>query len=244
MIDIHTHILPGIDDGARDISDTLEMARIAVENGVTNMIATPHCNLPNRYDNYFDHEYRKVFIWAKEAIEEEGIPLQLHPGMEIYTTEEVPQLFRNGSLMTLNGSHYLLMEFSFTEDPEFANRMLVETSKLGVIPVVAHIERYHFVQAYPQIAKLWRDRGYVIQCNKGSYQGRFGEEEQKLAYKLLNWHLVDVIASDTHRPNVRTPNMRDVYDLLAQKYPAEYLKVLFHDNPMRILTDRVVPHNK
>ena len=242
MIDIHTHILPGIDDGARDISDTLEMAHIAVENGVTDMVATPHCNIPDRYDNYFDQEYRRVFLWAKEAIEDAGIPLRLHPGMVVYTTEEVPRMFENGSLMTLNGSHYLLMEFNFDGEPDFADRMLEQISAFGVIPVVAHIERYHFVQAFPEMAKAWRNKGYVIQCNKGSFQGRFGREERRLAYDLMDRRMVDVIASDTHRPNIRTPNMQEVYDLLSNDYPESYLKKLFYSNPLRIISDKPVHH--
>ena len=240
MIDIHTHILPGIDDGARDLTDTLEMAQIAVESGTTDLVATPHCNLIGRYDNYFDSAYREVFLMAKKAIEKAEIPLRLYPGAELYTTEDVPQLFRNEQIMPINASHYLLMEFSFDGDPEFADRMLGEMHELGVIPVVAHIERYHFDQEFPQIARDWHDKGYVIQCNKGSFQGRFGREEKKLAYRLMDRRLVDVIASDTHRPNVRTPDMREVYRDLQMDYPESCLKRLFRGNPARILADKPI----
>ncbi len=82
MIDIHTHILPGIDDGSRNLNDTLQMARIAADSGTTDLIATPHCNIPDRYRNYFDEAYQEVFLMAKDVIEEAGIPLRLYPGME------------------------------------------------------------------------------------------------------------------------------------------------------------------
>ena len=244
MIDIHTHILPGIDDGARDLTDTLEMAQIAVECGTTDMVATPHCNLPDRYDNFFDSAYREVFLLAKKAIEKAEIPLRLYPGAELFTTEDAPALFRAERIMPLNASHYLLMEFDFDEDPEFADRMLGEMHELGVIPVIAHIERYHFVQEFPELARIWHDRGYVIQCNKGSFQGRFGREERRLACQMLDSRLADVIASDTHRPNVRTPDLRDTYRDLQLDYPEPYLRRLFQTNPSRILCDKPIRRSK
>lgn len=244
MIDIHTHILPGIDDGARDLEDTLQMARIAVDSGTTDLIATPHCNIPGRFDNYFEEAYQETFLMAKNAIEEAGIPLRLYPGMEVYTTEETPALFEEGQIMSLNGSHYLLMEFSFDEDPDFADRILEKMRSLGVIPVIAHIERYLFVQEYPVMARDWHSKGYVIQCNKGSFQGRFGQNAQALAYHLMDSHLVDVIASDTHRPDVRTPDMQAAFRMLSIDYPENYLKQLFQTNPKRILMDRPIHKNR
>ena len=240
MIDIHTHILPGIDDGARDLGDTLAMAEISVANGVTDMIATPHFNLPRGYRNYVDEEYWRIFSLAREAIQEAGIPLELHPGMEVYTIPEVPELVREGLLMTLNRSRYLLMEFDFYGDPTFADDMLLETAAEGIVPVIAHIERYRFIQEFPEIAEDWKRRGYVIQCNKGSFQGRFGRNERRLAYHLMDRHLVDVIASDTHRPYSRTPNMLDVYDQLAMDYPESWLDALFTENPKKLLEDKLL----
>lgn len=243
MIDIHTHILPGIDDGARDLDDTLQMACIAVESGTTDLIATPHCNIPGRFHNYFDSDYQQTFLMAKQAIEQERIPLRLYPGMEVYTTEETPGLFEEGKIMTLNGSHYLLMEFGFDEDPDFVDRMLERMRKLDVIPVIAHIERYRFVQEFPEMANDWHEKGYVIQCNRGSFQGRFGHREKMLAYYLLDNRLVDVIASDAHRPNVRIPDLQGAWQELSADYPKNYMQQLFHTNPKRILMDRPICRN-
>ena len=240
MVDIHTHILPGIDDGARDIYDTLEMARIAVESGTTDMVATPHCNIPGRYRNYFGEEYKEVFLKAREAIEQEGIPLRLHPGMEVYMTEEVPDLMAEGKIMPINGSHYVLLEFGFDEDPEFADMMLKKVHKMQVIPLVAHVERYFFVQDNPEIIAEWKKRGYAIQCNKGSFQGKFGRKERWTAHDLLDRQLVSVIASDTHRPGIRSPRMEDAYEELAMEYPIEYLDQVFEIFPRRICQDKSI----
>ena len=240
MIDIHTHILPGIDDGARDLSDTLAMAEMAVDSGVTDMIATPHFNIPRGFENYVDDEYWQVFELARDAILQSGIPLQIYPGMEVYTIDEVPELLKKGKLMTLNRSRYLLMEFDFFGDPSYADDMLQRTAAEGIVPVIAHIERYAFVQQIPEIAQTWKDRGYVIQCNKGSFQGRFGRDERRLAYYLMDRQLVDVIASDTHRPYRRTPNMWEVYDQLAMDYPESWLEDLFENNPRCILENKTI----
>ena len=132
MTDLHTHILPGLDDGARDLYDTLAMADLAVRSGTTDLIATPHCNLPYLYENYYNGAYQDAFEAAARAIEEEGIPLRLWPGMEVYCTADLPRLIEEGLVVPLNGSRYLLMEFDFGEDPAFAARMLgdVQLSKM------------------------------------------------------------------------------------------------------------------
>ena len=160
MIDIHSHILPGIDDGSRDIYDTLEMAKMAVDSGVTEIIVTPHCNVPDLYDNYYGQKYKETFLKAKKAIKEEGIPLELYPGMEIFTTEDLIRLLAAGKLITMNGSHYMLVEFDFGEDPDFANRMLSKIAAVKLIPLVAHVERYEFVQDDLNIIRQWRKKGY------------------------------------------------------------------------------------
>lgn len=122
MTDLHTHILPGLDDGARDLYDTLAMADLAVRSGTTDLIATPHCNLPYLYENYYNGAYQDAFEAAARAIEEEGIPLRLWPGMEVYCTADLPRLIEEGLVVPLNGSRYLLMEFDFGEDPAVAAR--------------------------------------------------------------------------------------------------------------------------
>ena len=124
MIDIHTHILPGMDDGAVDILDTIEMARLAAMSGVTEIVATPHFNIPGLYDNAFGEHYVNTFNQAARAIKEEKIPIRLFPGMEAFSTEDLPRQMADGKVMTINQSHYILMEFAFDEEPDFATRLL------------------------------------------------------------------------------------------------------------------------
>ena len=171
MIDIHAHILPGIDDGAEDMYDTLEMARMAADSGVNRIIATPHCNIPGMYGNYFGREYIDRYESVVRAVRKEKIPIEILPGMEVFSTEDLPELIVNHKIMPLNQSRYILMEFAFDEDPEFADSILKRVEEVGARPVIAHAERYEFIQDYPQIAYRWFRKGYVIQANKGSFLG-------------------------------------------------------------------------
>ena len=238
MIDIHTHILPGIDDGAKDMADTLRMVRMAADSGVTVMTATSHCNIPGSYGNYAGEEYKNLFWRVSEEVKREGIPVQILPGAEVFATYDLPELLRDEKVFTLNGSRYLLIEFAFDEDPGFAQDVLNRMREMRVRPLIAHAERYEFVQEIPQIVYEWRENGCLIQINKGSFQGRFGRRAKAAAEFMMQEKLVAVIASDAHSPYHRTPYMKDVYDQLLREYPERYLKVLFEGNPRRILKNQ------
>lgn len=238
MIDIHTHILPWMDDGAADIYETLEMAAIAAESGVRKIVATPHCNIPGVYENYFGETYLKTFEKAREAIRREGIPVELLPGTEAFATYNLPELIVDKKVMPLNQSRYVLMEFSFDEDPGYAKDILQRVKAIGALPVIAHAERYEFVQDYQEIAREWVNNGYVIQVNKGSFMGRFGRHAKTAAYSLLDSNLVSVVASDAHGAGRRTPYMLDAYEKLSEEYPQETLQRIFRENPARICNNQ------
>lgn len=234
MIDIHTHILPGVDDGAADIYDSIEMAAMAYENGTTVIVATPHCNIPGMYANYFGEEYARVFQKTKEILKREVPQITLLAGMEVFTTEELPRLLTEGKIFPINRTRYVLMEFDFAEDPDFADEILGQVKEVGAVPLIAHAERYEFVQDDPEIVYRWKRKGYEVQVNKGSFLGRFGEDARRVAFELLNHNLVTAVASDAHSPVRRTTCMADAYDYLAEEYPEDYLDLLFDKNPQNI----------
>ena len=234
MIDIHTHILPGLDDGAADIYDSLEMAALAYESGTRVIAATPHCNVPGAYTNYFGREYRRVFERTKEIIQKEIPGITLLAGMEVFATEELPRLLTEGMIFPVNRTRYVLMEFDFMEDPDFADEIIRRVMEVRAVPLIAHAERYEFVQDDPDTAARWKQAGCAIQINKGSFMGRFGRTAQRTAFELLDHNLVTVVASDAHSPYQRTPWMQDVYQTLLEEYPRDYLEALFTENPGRI----------
>ena len=240
MVDIHSHILPGIDDGSRHLDDTLEMVRIAAESGVKAMVATPHCNMGKRFENYFDEAYIKSVMQVRDAVRKANLPVMIYPGTEAYATWDLPDHIADQHIMTLNQSHYLLMEFDFREDPAFADSVLERVKALGVKPVIAHVERYEFIQDEPQIISEWRQKGYCIQVNKGSILGKFGENAEYTANTLLEHRLVNVIASDAHSPETRTPYMLDAYEEVCRMHTQRYADLLFKTNPRRICADQPI----
>lgn len=234
MVDIHCHILPGFDDGARDIYDTLEMASLAHMSGTKVIVATPHCNVPGEVSNYYDSHYREAFRSACKALEQERIPIRLLPGMEVFATYDLPELVREKQILTINQSNYLLMEFAFDEDPEFVEIMVDRVKGINLNPIIAHPERYEFIKDDLEFAKRLVRNGAILQANKGSFMGRYGRRSENTVYQLLKDGLLSVVASDAHSAEIRTPDMRRARSAAESICDA---KKLFEDNPMKICTN-------
>ncbi len=235
MIDLHCHILPGLDDGAPDLQSSLEMAAMASECGITAIAATPHCAL-DRCQEVFDS-----FTQLQQALQREQIPVQLLPGMEIFGTPETAQLLRQNRLLTLNGSRYPLVEFGFYTDGRQETQILEQIVDAGFTPLVAHPERYEYLQQTPEYVDLWCRMGCRFQLNRGSLMGRFGNAAQALAFALVDRGFATVVASDAHSPRFRTPWMQDVQQLLQEEFSMEIAQLLMEDNPRRILQNKELP---
>lgn len=235
MIDLHAHILYGVDDGSRNLEESLQMARMAAESGVRAIAVTPHCNIPGFYENYDDSELRERFRELERAVREAGIPLKLYPGMEVFGRENLNELLQGHQLIPINDGRYLLIEFDFEEEAEWMNFLLEAVREAGLRPLIAHPERYGAVQADPDLAYQWVLRGCALQVNKGSVLGRFGRREQQTAELLLEHELAACVASDAHHSAFRTPHMRETADYLEEIYGRECVQQLLKDNPARIL---------
>lgn len=238
MIDIHTHVLPGVDDGSQSMEESLELLAIAADSGVHTLIATPHCNIPDEFENYASPELTELFERLDRERAEAGIPLRLCRGMEIFATPELPELLRTGRVWTLNGTRYFLMEFAFQEDPDYCREILRRCRELDYLPIIAHPERYDFVQEDPDIAYEWCTLGYGLQLNKGSILGRFGSEPRATAHLLLEHGLAACVASDAHSPFQRSTYMAELRDYLTEELGESYTRLLLEENPARILNGR------
>lgn len=235
MIDIHTHILPGLDDGARDMDDSLAMAEIAWKSGVHTVAATSHANTGGYFPEYSPKTYLERLNLFRDALEHEGIGLTVLSGMEIFTTGEVPELIEDGMLLPLNHTPYFLMEFSFGIEAAEAEGLLEDAMDIGAVPIIAHPERYQCIQEDPKRLSGWMAKGCLTQVNRGSVFGRFGQRAKKCVDFLLERHWVTCIASDAHKPYERTTYMADIKEYMEQKFSYRYSKELLYDNPMRIL---------
>ncbi len=238
MIDIHSHVLPGIDDGSEDMEMSLDMLAMAAESGVDTLVATPHCNIPGEFENYLSRELEELFLELQRKAERAEIPLRLCRGMEIYATPELPELLKNGRVWTLNGGSYFLTEFNFGENPDFCSHILKQCERLGYRPIIAHPERYYFLQQDPELAYEWCTTGYGLQINKGSLLGRFGLQARQTAALLLEHGLAACVASDAHRPYERTTHMGEIKDYLDRVFGEDYRRLLLEENPSRILDGR------
>ena len=204
MIDIHTHILPGIDDGPEDMAETLAMCRIAVEDGITDVVATPHM-LKAPYDVSRDAVLEKVAD-LNARLSAEGIPLTIHKGAEISISPEIPGLLREGRLLTLagRGTHvFLELTDIFLSDP--VDALIRELAEDGVTPVISHPERNAMVQKDPGLLGRFREAGALFQVTAMSLTGAFGAETKKFTLAMLKDGFADFIASDAHSSQWRPP---------------------------------------
>lgn len=235
MIDLHSHILPGLDDGARDPQQALKMAAMAVQSGVSAMAATPHCI----------HGDAQAVCDACERLRlllrQARIPLELYTGMEIFGTPETALLLRQGKLTTLNGSRYPLIEFDFRTDGEEETEILESVIQAGYRPVVAHPERYEYIQRDPELINYWHKMGCLLQINRGSLLGRFGSVARDMALALVDRGFAAVVASDAHSASMRTPWMADIRQLLREEFPSGAARCLLRENPRRILNNEDMP---
>ena len=161
--------------------------------------------------------------------------------MVIFGTPDTARMLEERKLFTLNGSRYPLIEFSFHSDGERETRILRSLCKVGLRPIVAHPERYSYVQYDPELINRWHRMGCLMQVNRGSLLGRFGSRPQEMAVELMERNFAAVVASDAHSSTVRTPWMEDVRKLVSQEYSPAYARRLLLENPSRILKDTPIP---
>lgn len=241
MIDLHCHMLPGVDDGAMDAAVACRMAEQALDSGVDTVVLTPHCNLSRSQPNYAGPMLERHFAMLRALLRQRGLPLRLLPGAEVFADDEtVLSLLREHRLLTLNRSRYLLVEFRFDASGRQISAILDALAETGCVPVIAHPERYAAVQREPRLAAHWFRCGYVIQLNKGSLLGRLGCRSEQTALELLRRGFAHVIASDAHDPVYRTAGFRSLLPLLQDCCSPEYVRILLHDNPKCIISDRAL----
>ncbi|MBQ4604532.1 MAG: hypothetical protein IJB16_08010, partial [Clostridia bacterium] len=145
MFDIHCHILPGIDDGSGNLSDSVEMAQLAAESGTSGIIATPHCNIPGVFDNYWNKEMHGKLESLRKVLKEKGVPIEIYSGQEVFLSRDFETHLEQKEFITLNNSQYMLTELDFRIDEQTALSRLGKLASYGYVPILAHPERYGFV---------------------------------------------------------------------------------------------------
>lgn len=235
FFDLHCHILPGLDDGAFSLDETLNMAEVAARHGTAYIVCTPHIypDVP-----YSLEAYCETYFHVSEIVKQAGLGVQLLPGQEIFFDEdyeETLELLEDEQLLTLNRSVYPLIEFDPAIHEEDATAVIGRIMAMGMIPIVAHPERYEFVAEDTERLRRMKQAGALLQVNKGSVTGGFGREAARIAQWMLRERLVDVAASDAHSPYRRTPILSEFHEWLSETVSMDYADYLLCTNPRHIL---------
>lgn len=235
MIDIHTHILPGLDDGAANWEDTLNMARAAVSEGITTIIATPHHangSYTNKAIEVAEHTHR-----INDQLRAAGVPVTIRPGQEIRVHDDLLEAWYREELLSLAGSHYVLIEMPFSHIPKSMNELIHELQVMNLIPIIAHPERNAEIVKHPgRLAELIKDRAFA-QVTTHSLLGGFGKRIEQCAWSLCRKGLIHIVSSDAHHIERRGFRLQEAYDVVRQRMGEEWVNY-YINNAQCVVEDK------
>jgi protein-tyrosine phosphatase len=219
MIDIHSHILPGVDDGAKTIEDAIAMAGAAVSEGITKIIATPH----HKNGNY-ENPKQKILQHVGQlnaVLKEQNIPLTVLPGQEVRIYGDIVKDYENGELLTLtNESQYIFIEFPSNHVPRYAEQLLFDIQMKGLVPIIVHPERNAEISENPELLYQFVKKGALTQLTAASVAGDFGKKIKKFSLQMIEANLAHFIASDAHNTTNRAFHMREAYGVIEKEFGA------------------------
>lgn len=237
-IDIHSHILSGIDDGAESVEETLKMLKIAADDGVRQIIATPHFHY--RRGHATPEQIRNKISEVQKLAEEAKIPVKLHAGNELYYTHELLETVKAGEALTMAGSDYVLLEFSPETERRRIQNAMYEFLCEGYYPVIAHMERYLAFQKHEDFAEAVLQMGACFQVNAGSLLGNAGWAVKRFAKEMVKNGNIHFIATDAHDADRRSPAFGKAAEWLLKKCGESALQECVYDNPMMILKNKAL----
>ena len=240
MVDVHSHILWGLDDGPKSIDQSIAMLRAAAESGTTDIVATPHLN--PRYT--FDRSLTQQKI-AELTEATNGLP-RIHIGCEFHLTFDNVDLFlQSPSTYTINGQRYLLLECPNSHIGSHTESILKRFLEAGIVPVIAHPER-NPILASEKSSRLeaWVELGCLTQVTALSIMGGFGASAKASSMRLIERGLVHVVASDTHDIEIRHPRLSDSHGAISARFGSEAAEILFVENPQAIVKGEALPGGK
>lgn len=235
MIDLHTHILYGLDDGAKDGEMMLSMLRIAQEDGITGIVATPHYIYgANKYDNEM---LQQRYNEAVEIINSNNIEIELYQGNELFLDEYCTDSLKNGEVRTLAGSRYVLTELPMLGFPKHTESVLYRMLCEGYIPVLAHVERYADIQKDLEILKRFIEMGCIAQVNATSITGIAGKSVQETTKSILRCNMGHLAASDCHSDRRRSPKLSAAFEIAREWVGDDNAENIFINNPQAVIDD-------
>jgi protein-tyrosine phosphatase len=237
MIDIHSHILPGLDDGARSLEEALEMARLAMADGIQQMVCTPHM-FNGLSGNPEPAEVQDRVSALQQAIIKGG--LRVLPGSEVHFSHQIARQPGREQVTKINGHNYMLVEFPMMTVPDRADELFQELQSNGVRPILVHPERNVQLQACPSMVADFIERGLYVQVTAMSVTGEFGTAAKKCAESLLRHRCVHFLATDAHRSTRRPPILSRGRDAAAEIVGPVAARKLVYDNPLAVVTGSMI----
>ena len=246
MIDFHTHILPNIDDGSKNIEETFSLIKEAEKAGFNKIISTSHY-----FEGFYEssHIDREAWIEALNIkISEQNLNVSLYLGSEIYISNNIIELIESNKASSINKTRYVLFEMPLNARPLNLYDMVFEMIRHKYIPILAHPERYFFVQKDIELIYDLIQNGVLMQSNFGSFVGFYGTDIQKTAKELLQRNMIHFLGSDVHRQNTVYPIIPDVLKTLKKYISKEKIEELTEKNPALVLENEEIeisePKNK
>ncbi len=234
MIDLHCHILPGLDDGPESIEESMEMCRIAVDDGIETIVATPHM-----LNGMFPVDRAAVLEGVRgmvEALSEASIPLKILPGADVHMDQSVPGCLDRGELITLADlGRHLLLELPQDIVPDGTGELLFQVQLKGVTPIITHPERNIAIQQNAALLHDLVDAGSLMQITAGSLTGAFGTRVRKCALRLLGSGMAHLVSSDAHNTGHRSPTLSEAMRVVEREAGREEALRVFQERPSRIL---------
>ena len=237
MVDLHCHILPGLDDGPRTMQESAAMAESAIADGITHLVATPHSS--NEY--FFD--FAHVRELRDELQAQVGNRLQVATGCDFHLNpENLESLRKDPRQFCINQHQFLLVEFNEYSIPPAMDQTLHGIQLAGVQPIITHPERNGILRAHPERLRKWVRQGCFVQVTGGALTGGFGSGSQQDALRWIGQGLVHCVASDAHNTRSRPLRLQPAYNVVHDKFGQEKARALFLDNPLAAFEGRPLPH--
>ena len=235
--DIHTHILPGVDDGAAGMPQAMELVRMAWKNGTRTLFLTPH------YRGKFKESpqwLRESFSMFSQMVREELPAMKLVLGSEVHYEAEMPERIQQKQVLSINDSQYLLLEFRGSTLRSQIIAGVSEVIRCGFTPIIAHVERYQEFLTDDSLVPEVLEKGALVQLNADSVMGQNGLRVKKFCHRMLKEQMVHFIASDAHDTRKRPPLLRDCFLRVHKKYGEEYAAQVFYHNAQAVIENQVI----
>jgi protein-tyrosine phosphatase len=237
MVDLHCHILPGIDDGPAHMEESMAMAESAIADGITHVVATPHSSI----EYFFD--FAHVRQLRDELQTKVGSRLKIATGCDFHLSpENLGSLRKDARQYCINQRDYLLLEFNEFSIPPSMDQTLHGIQLAGVRPVITHPERNGILRAHPERLRKWVHLGCFAQVTGGALTGGFGAGSQQDALRWIGEGLIHFVASDAHNTRTRPLRLQPAYNVVVDRFGEEKARALFHDNPLAAFEGRELPH--